>query len=461
MARIGRNRGSDGHRIAVIDDDEELLESMRGLLAGEGHDVRVASSLEEGVALVRAFEPHVVLLDYYLGAGIGSDVVRQIREFDTRAQVVLVTGYASEQPARKLLRELDIQGYHDKADGPERLLVWVDASLKHARVLERVHRQQSYLRRILALTPAISALQPPTELLENALRGLSEILQGGDGLIATENNGLFVLDDATEGVSLHAGTGQFAGISGLSSLPSEVVDVLRVGFDLDHPSLHAGGYVLVPLRTRSGARGCMAVEAPAFPDEAVDPAEIFGRQVVQALENVVLYERATVDPLTRLYHRSFGMQRLVETLRLASRLGTPTSVLMIDVDHFKRLNDTYGHAAGDLALRAIAHAIAAACRSTDVVARYGGEEMLVVLPATPREGAQILATRIVERIAALRLEFEGHELRCTASAGVSTVVSVAGEKEIDADVLVHRADLALYRAKAEGRNRVVVDDGTS
>ncbi|MFV8749979.1 diguanylate cyclase [Nannocystaceae bacterium ST9] len=452
MPRLKKPAG--GARIAIIDDDPELLLSTRRLLADEGHTVQAVATASAGIELVREFKPQLVLLDYYLGSGIGADVVRSIRRFDDMVQVLLVTGYAAEQPARKLLEELDIQGYHDKADGPERLLVWVAASLKHARLLERMNRQQGYLRRILDATPRISTLQAATSLLDVALRSLSEILQGGDGLIATENNGLFVLDDATRGVSLHAGTGQFAGVDEFSRLAPELVAIVREGFDLERPTLHARGYVLVPLRTRTGARGCMAVETPSFPDEAIDPAEIFGRQVVQALENIVLYERATVDPLTRLFHRSFGMQRLTETLRLATRLATPTSVLMIDVDHFKRLNDTHGHAAGDLALRMIARVIAGACRSTDIVARFGGEEMFVVLPATPRDGAITLATHVAECVANTRIEFEGSQLACTVSIGVSTQPPTGPELAIDADALVRRADLAMYRAKTTGRNRV-------
>jgi diguanylate cyclase (GGDEF)-like protein len=308
------------------------------------------------------------------------------------------------------------------------------------------------------VTPGVSALQPATELLQTALCGLTRILNGGDGIIATENNGLFVLDDAGAGVSLHAGTGQFAQLRAFAALPERMAEAVRVGFGLDEPALHQGAHVLVPLRTRTGARGCMVVAASAFPHEAVDPAAIFGRQVVQALENVVLYERATVDPLTKLYQRGFGLQRLEETLRLGTRLSTPTSILMLDVDHFKALNDTHGHAAGDLALRAISRAISSGCRTTDIVCRYGGEEILVVLPATSSAGARVLAERVRERIDALRVSFEGNDLRCTASVGVATHDPEEGadHRLVEPDALLRHADTALYAAKDQGRNRIAV-----
>lgn len=459
MARLSKVRTGEAHRVLVVEDDPQLLESTRRLLASHGFEVRGAQDTQSGLARAREFKPGVVLLDYYLGDGVGADFVREVRRFDELVQVVLVTGYAAEQPARKLLKELDIQGYHDKADGAERLLVWIDASVKHFELLERMQRQQTYLRRILEATPSVTALQPAIELLREALCGLTRILQGGDGIIATENNGLFVLDDADAGVSLHAGTGQFSEVRGFAALPPHMADAIRVGFALEKPTLYEGGHVLVPLRTRTGARGCMAVAATAFPDEAIDPAEIFGRHVVQALENVILYERATVDPLTSLYQRAFGLQRLDETLRLGSRTLTSTSVLMIDVDHFKALNDGYGHAAGDLALRAIARAIRGACRTSDIVCRYGGEEILAVLPATSSPGALILAERVRSSVDALRISFEGDALRCTASIGVASHDPESNQKDghVDPDAVVRRADAALYRAKDGGRNRVVVD----
>jgi diguanylate cyclase (GGDEF)-like protein len=132
---------------------------------------------------------------------------------------------------------------------------------------------------------------------------------------------------------------------------------------------------------------------------------------------------------------------------------------MLDVDHFKALNDGHGHAAGDLALRAIARAISGACRTTDIVCRYGGEEILAVLPATSSPGAIILAERVRSCIDALRISFEGHALRCTASIGVALhdPKSDQDSRIVDPEALVRRADAALYRAKDGGRNRVVVD----
>lgn len=443
------------HRIAVVDDDATLLKSTKRLLELDGHDVRTATDLRGAVELVRTFRPTLLLLDYYLEQGTGERVLQEIRSFDTLCQVLLVTGYAADQPARKLLADLDIQGYHDKSDGPQRLLVLVDSALKHARALHRLDEQQRQLRHILELAPLLSRMQPVEQLLETALTGLATVLRGGDGLIATSNSGLFVFGAAAEGISIHAATGRFAGMAAMTQLPLDVGVVVRDAMSEGGAPVEVPGYVVVPLCTTRGDRGCMVLEGGHLSADAFEPCAIYARQVTQALENILLYERATIDALTRLCTRGHGMQRLDDTLRLAARTGSAVSVAMIDVDHFKRINDSFGHAAGDLALRNIAEAIRSSCRVTDIAVRYGGEEVLVVLPATDARGAGIIAERMRQEIEAAQFVFEGHVLRATASIGVAT--ASLDTLALPPHELVKLADRALYRAKAQGRNRVCSD----
>lgn len=406
---------------------------------------------EDGVELVRKHKPHLILLDYHLPGGTGADVVAEIRTFDTTTEVLLVTGYASNQPARRLLAELDIQGYHDKADGPERLLVLIDAALKHYRALDRVRRQKASLRHIIDSTPEIVQLQSGRQVLHAALNHLVPLLQGGDGFIATANNGLFVFDGANEGISIHAATGQFAQAGGFGALPSEIGEVVAAGLRQDAPHWHPRGYAVVPLETRTGERGCMVVQAPGLPADSHEACAIYAHLVVQALENVILFERATIDPLTGVGTRAFGMQRFEETLGLARRTDDHTSVLFLDLDHFKEINDQHGHAAGDVTLHAVARCILETIRTTDVVFRYGGEEFAVVLPATDRAGALEVGERIRNAIENLPVPFEARCLSITTSMGVA---SATPNDERTTAELLEAADAALYRAKDEGRNRI-------
>jgi signal transduction histidine kinase len=127
-----------GRVILVVDDQEETLISNRLLLEREGHRVLTASSGEEALALFHGGEVHLVIVDYFMPRMSGEEVVQAIREQDSDVQILLQTGYAGEKPPREMLRLLDIQGYHDKTDGPERLLLWVDVALKAAEQLKRI-----------------------------------------------------------------------------------------------------------------------------------------------------------------------------------------------------------------------------------------------------------------------------------------------------------------------------------
>src|SRR5690606_19482490 len=130
MARKYQAADRSGHTILVIDDSPDILESSRQLLEPEGHRVLTAIDGPTGVALAEREHPHLILVDYFMPEMTGEEVVRQVRTKDKLVQIILATGYSGEKPARMMMRQLDIQGYHDKGEGAERLLLWVDSALK-------------------------------------------------------------------------------------------------------------------------------------------------------------------------------------------------------------------------------------------------------------------------------------------------------------------------------------------
>ena len=166
---------------------------------------------------------------------------------------------------------------------------------------------------------------------------------------------------------------------------------------------------------------------------------------------------ARTDGLTRLANRRAFEEGLAREWARAARHGRSMSLVMIDVDHFKLFNDTYGHQAGDHALTAIAGVIAQAVkRPGDLAARYGGEEFAIMLPDTDRQGAMLIAAAIRDGVSRLRMDHaaSSHQI-VTVSAGVAMVAARSGTK---AAVLVRDADAALYRAKAQGRNAICLGD---
>jgi diguanylate cyclase (GGDEF)-like protein len=169
-----------------------------------------------------------------------------------------------------------------------------------------------------------------------------------------------------------------------------------------------------------------------------------------------LVEGALQDPLTGLYNRRLMEDRLGSELAGALRHGRLVSVLMIDIDHFKAVNDSRGHLAGDEALRMVANTLRATIRKEDFVARFGGEEFVVIARETALDGAKLLGERIRHAVERSRCVWQDQEIAVTVSVGVTVSATsgrfVPGETELR---LIEAADRALYRAKQEGRNRVV------
>ncbi|MGB5347520.1 MAG: GGDEF domain-containing protein [Woeseia sp.] len=226
-----------------------------------------------------------------------------------------------------------------------------------------------------------------------------------------------------------------------------------------------GSIAMLPLRYKDGLLGSMnfgSVDADRF--SSLHATDIFAHFCVIAsfaLENVVnrarLLRSGHTDFLTGWHNRRYLQFRLKEELARACRERSTLVCLMLDIDHFKRVNDTYGHAAGDEVLREIAHRVESQVRASDVAARYGGEEFVVLLPATNADSAEALAERIRTAISAspVRLN-DSVEATITASIGIATCTAPTPGDDLKTlgESLLARADVALYQAKAAGRDRV-------
>ncbi len=182
--------------------------------------------------------------------------------------------------------------------------------------------------------------------------------------------------------------------------------------------------------------------------------------VENAINRARLMRSGFTDALTGWHNRRYLTVRLGEELARARRDGTRLVCLMLDIDHFKRVNDNWGHAAGDAVLREIAQRIESQVRASDVAARYGGEEFVVLLPGTDVGSALLLAERIRQSVSATPIGLpNGEAVTITASIGISEVQPApeADDLKTVGDSLIARADVALYAAKAAGRDRVIVE----
>lgn len=229
---------------------------------------------------------------------------------------------------------------------------------------------------------------------------------------------------------------------------------LNIGIDLGTLSKHKCSYDLLITEEQLG--NVSLYRKIQFQERELAAAENMLAGLLYPLRNTMLYQQAlqsaTMDPLTGVKNRSAMETSMKREIGLANRHNNPLSFILFDLDHFKSINDLYGHLIGDQVLRAVARVAEDTIRDSDIIFRYGGEEFLVLLHGTSISGAALLAERIRNSIENLKL-FPELDLNITASMGV---VHLSDNE--DAEAIFHRADAAMYKAKHNGRNQVVIDD---
>lgn len=232
--------------------------------------------------------------------------------------------------------------------------------------------------------------------------------------------------------------------------PELVIDSLLVG-------VHAREILVAPVAFKSVTLGVIVLAAAApFERDAIELLDQFRSDLGLAFNNALAHDRlerlAAVDPLTDAYNRRFGLGRLREEYSRAVRAEAPLALLMVDLDHFKAINDTYGHLVGDRLLRAVASSCRRAIREGDVLVRYGGEEFLVLLPGAGRDDVVQVGERIRRAASETIVDDGASRISVTVSVGAATYRDGTDSP----DALIALADRALYEAKDGGRNRFVM-----
>jgi two-component system cell cycle response regulator len=283
---------------------------------------------------------------------------------------------------------------------------------------------------------------------------------------------IYVVQDGRDELVLRAG-------HGLDGREARVGDVIAVGAgvtgavaesgeavrgNVGAPGLvaapeepRAAEIISVPLRTTGGVLGVLNLydrtDNRPYDEGDLQTIRTLASQAAVALDNVLLHQEAQrlsiTDGLTGLRNYRYFQQAISRETERAVRFGRPMGLLMLDLDHFKEVNDSHGHQIGDAVLMEVADRVRAEVREVDIVARYGGEEFSVILPETDRAGAEHIAGRICERVGGRPLHASGVELHLTISIGVA----VLPDNGITPSALVRAADTALYAAKADGRDR--------
>lgn len=486
------------HRILVADDDPALRSMMSWLLKEQGYEVAAVEGRDGLFAELERRPPDLVLLDIMLPEADGIELLEHIKR-DPRWQdipVLMLSALPPDEVAARTLR-LGAVDYVSKPFRVRELLARIQAHLRvrsallaarrtaqaSESALARAREEAESRRKLVDILHEVTNELSPEEIFRILARRVARALnisrcsvilarpgdESGVVIAAFDNPGLHnfpvqlarypeiraALDEGVavliEDVSTSPLYEEVRRLWQLEGLHVLVRSAIALPFALDQTNL--GVFFL---RT-------MGDEPPLSADD-VEFADTVIRAAVAAIQRAHLLEAtradkerletlATTDPLTQLLNRRALLERLGAELDRAARYASYASLLLVDIDHFKDINDTHGHLAGDEVLRDLAQLLLGAARAVDVVARYGGEEFVILLPETPTDGALAFAERLRERVGSH--EFAGRSLarplRLTVSIGVATYPApdVGSVEELFA-----RADEALYRAKEEGRNRV-------
>ena len=420
--------------VLLVEDDLDIHLLLRRLLKCHVAKVLQAYNGEEGFQMFWHQKPDLILTDVQMPVLDGLSMVQKIRYHDQDIPIIVATAHNRDDVFLRSI-ELGIDRFVLKPSKPKALL----AALEKCALLLQQRRYQEanndYIRFLLDAQPSFLMVMSGNKV-EYINRAFLNYL-GFDSLVDFQKS------------SLNMGKIMITG-SGMSLFQQAHRE--KMGRDwihqlLENPQAHATLYLRPPGTEEDAVITPFAVTANSLPEQG---KHLFSFSDITHIENEkrVLEQQAYTDALTGTYNRARLQGLLNVEMQRSQRHGTPFSVMLCDLDHFKRVNDTYGHQVGDDVLKMAAHLIKSNIRVEDIVARCGGEEFMVVSPQSDKSSTQLLAEKLRELIHATPFPKLGN---LTCSFGVAQFV--AGDT---VRTLTERADQALYRAKDLGRNRVEV-----
>jgi two-component system cell cycle response regulator len=451
-------------RVLVVDDVPANVKLLEARLSAEYFDVMTAVSGQEALNICERAECDVVLLDVMMPDMDGFEVCRRLKTSMTTHHIPVVMVTALDQPSDR------VKGLESGADDFLTKPVSDVALIARVRSLSRLKLMTDELRMRAITSREIGIESPEREALAEAGRNgrilmvddrpaLSDRIQN---MLASEHS-VDMERDPTEAL-FHAAEGNYDLV--IVSLDLENFDGLRLCSQLRSLERTRNVPVLAIAEADNNARLVRALEIGVndYLVRPFDKNEILARARTQIRkrryterlrDNVQLsIEMAITDALTGLYNRRYMETHVGTLVDQAIARGKPLSVLILDIDYFKSINDTHGHDAGDAVLQDFAVRIRKSIRGIDLACRYGGEEFVVVMPETDMAVATMVAERLRRRIASepFPIQKGARLIEVTISIGIAALGS--GD---DAAAVIKRADQALYRAKRDGRNRVVPD----
>jgi diguanylate cyclase (GGDEF)-like protein len=470
---------TESRRILVVEDERIIALDICKTLEDMGYAVcGTARSSDEALNQALTQRPDLVLMDIRIVGAL--DGIEAAGELKRRHQVpvVFLTGNTDEGTLQRAFRASP-DGYVGKPFTRATLRTALEVALQRHGVEAQLPRvngelaaQKGELEKRADELGLLCEMGDFLQLCDSAEEVLAIVARFGRQLFPYDLGALYLIDRSGDALAAAAswGRGQCQPVfeidgcralrRGHNHRVTPPDNQLRCAHLEPSPSDVAS--VCVPMVTNGRAHGVLSV---SFPVVNLNPSAIWAKEqlatvlaqrVSLTLTNLRIRDQlkreSILDPLTGLFNRRYMTSAFDRELRLASRTGGPVGVIIFDIDHFKQINDRFGHAAADQALCDLATFLRARLRVYDVPIRYGGDETVVLLPNTTLEGAHAVADKLLQGVRDLESHHRGNLIPLSISVGVAAYPVNGG----DAEAVLRAADLALYRAKAQGRNRVAV-----
>jgi diguanylate cyclase (GGDEF)-like protein len=457
----------DKYKILIVDDDPNVRKVLDDTLKIKGYQTITAKDAAQAFTMLKQDTVNLVLTDLRLPDISGLEVLRGVKNNYPLTEVIILTGNATLDSAIESTNK-GAFSYLQKPYDMDQLLLNIKRAIEKQQAEEKILKHSVELKKINSELKAlyeVSLIISRTFDMKKLCADVIDSIASMEVFSFVQKSMIFALDTnrlrlAPIGLSqteLKSCTRNHEDcLCGLAARNGEIItskDCRKDGRHKGKSHLRTPhGHVAVPLKSVNRVEGvlCLSTHPGAEPDKQIlNLLSTLGNQIGIAIENLKLYEEAKSfslhDPLTGLANRRLMQIQMEKSFESVKRYEKPLSIIMLDIDHFKKYNDTYGHVEGDRLLVSIANILLRQLRSPDHVFRYGGEEFLVMLPETDAKNAYKVAERLRKAVAS--------QLTVTISLGVSSYhTSIQGKEN-----LINAADNALYLAKQNGRNRVEAD----
>lgn len=473
--------GTRKDKVLVIDDSQTNKAILEDVLRSNGYDARGASDGAEGLEVIKEWGPSVILLDIVMPGISGIELCRKVRALtlEKRPSIIIV----SVKDDKDTIVEALSNGADDFISRPideAELVARVRAQLRISEFYGEIEEDKKNLESILAITNAITATLDPAEVLDTIVGRVvdaTKALRCSIVLVADDDNGYVLASSDNPSISeLKIDLAKYPEIKEAVNTRSPLVvediqtEPLMAGVRDLVKDLKDMSILILPIVVKDEVLGTLFLRTRkkdgGVSKKEVDFCRVVANSSFHAIKNARLFEElksekerlselAIRDHLTGLYNHNFFYSRLEEEFNRAVRYETPLSIIMMDIDDFKQINDTHGHRTGDEVLKEVSAMIKRGVRRTDVVARYGGEEFAIILPHSSLDGAIDEAGRLKELISS-------HAYAGLINSQVTMSFGVASYPHsgvMNSGDLVGLADDALYNAKRSGKNCIKVGDG--